>query len=95
MHGSPAGFPKSPAAVSQSIVLGASRDSAKSHIRIGTLTVWLYPDMALCRFLLADRPAPEARSTSSPGSTGDPAAVWRSTETRMTRLTRHLVGPLV
>jgi hypothetical protein len=31
MHGSPAGFPKSPAAVSQSIVLGASRDSAKSH----------------------------------------------------------------
>eukprot|EP01049_Picozoa_sp_SAG25_P007233 SAG25_NODE_578_length_6770_cov_41.318801_10_plen_46_part_00 len=27
--------------------------------------VWLYQDMALCRFLLADRPAPEARSTSS------------------------------
>jgi hypothetical protein len=37
--------------IPQSIVLGASRDSAKSHI---------YGFMALCRFLLADRPAPEA-----------------------------------
>eukprot|EP01047_Picozoa_sp_COSAG01_P044715 COSAG01_NODE_4068_length_5383_cov_7.524981_2_plen_84_part_00 len=61
MHGSPAGFPTSPAAVSQSIVLGASRDSAKSQIS-GFRRL-----MALCRFLLADRPAPEARSTSSPG----------------------------
>jgi hypothetical protein len=33
----------------QSIVLGAIRDSAKSHI---------YGFMALCRFLLADRPVP-------------------------------------
>jgi hypothetical protein len=56
------------ASTPQSIVLGASRDSAKRHI---------CAFMPLCRFLLADRRQARAKSTSSPG---EPAAVWRSTE---------------
>jgi hypothetical protein len=49
---------------SQSIVLGASRDSAKRHI---------CAFMPLCRFLLADRLAPKAlRPLASQLLFGDP-----------------------
>jgi hypothetical protein len=49
----------------RSIVLGASRDSAKK--------AYLYAFMPLCRFLLADRLAPEALRPLR-----EPAAVWPS-----------------
>jgi hypothetical protein len=46
--------------LSQSIVLGASRDSAWSHIYGLNAYHYIYGFMPLRRFLLADRPAPEA-----------------------------------
>jgi hypothetical protein len=56
--------------ITQSIVLGASRDSAKRHI---------YAFMPLCRFLLADRLAPEAlRPLASQLLFGDPLRGIRS-----------------